>query len=355
MKRRKFLSRCAAAGLSAALCDWSIGKNQVESPLDAASNTAGLLIADPHAHPHQLHGSRSYDPSTPTTRIMKQLNMALCSFSAVGDMTFMRGRSGMPFADTISQLEKIKRLEEQGQIRLLLKSTDLPALIATRTALTGLMAVEGGDALEGNLQNLDAFHNYGVRLMTLMHERDNELGFNQRSGADGPLTPFGRRVVEKMNALGMVIDVSHAKGGTLKSIIEASAKPLIDTHTSPCLPGEEDSGSRRLRTWPEMEAIARTGGLVCTWPLAYSGKNSQRTTLKHWAEEIVLMKARLGIEHCGLGTDGGGGLPRFVKGWGSIASLPDLIGEMRDAGLTQEDIAAYVGGNFLRLLGECMA
>jgi microsomal dipeptidase-like Zn-dependent dipeptidase len=69
----------------------------------------------------------------------------------------------------------------------------------------------------------------------------------------------------------------------------------------------------------------------------------------------VLMKSRLGIEHCGLGTDGGGGLPRLIKGWDSIASLPQLIVAMRDVGLTQDDIAAYVGGNFLRVLGKCLA
>ena len=355
MNRRHFLGRCATAGLAAALGDRCIGGEQGRSAAAAAATSVNLLIADPHAHPEWLHGGRSFDRSTPTLDIMKQLNMALCACSAVGDMTYMRGRSGMPFADTKNQLEKVRRWEEQGHIRLLARAADLPALIAARKIPSGLMAIEGGDALEGQLHNLDAFHACGVRLMTLMHERDNEIGFNQRSGADGPLTPFGVRVVERMNAIGMVVDVSHAKAGTLKSIIEVSAKPLLDSHTSPFLPGEENSGSRRLRTWPEMESIARTGGLVCTWPLAYSGKNSQRTTLKHWAEEIVLMKARLGIEHCGLGTDGGGGLPRFVEGWESIASLPALIVEMREAGLTQEDIAAYVGGNFLRLLGKSLA
>lgn len=53
------------------------------------------------------------------------------------------------------------------------------------------MAIEGGDALEGRLENLDAFHDDGVRLLTLVHDRDNELGYNQRSGNDGPLSRFG--------------------------------------------------------------------------------------------------------------------------------------------------------------------
>lgn len=350
MERRNFLHCCTAAGLAAA-----VGAPVTALASEKKADVIDLLIADPHAHPYQLFGSRSFDRSTPTIEIMQQINMALCAFSAVGDMTYMRGRFGTPFADTLGQLGQVKRLEEKGQIRLILKTADLPSLQAPRQTIAGLMTIEGGDALEGQLKNLDVFHDYGVLLMTLMHERDNELGFNQRSSTDGPLTAFGIQVVERMNQLGMVVDVAHASPTSLKAIAAISALPLVDSHTSLVLPDEERQPSRRLRTWQEMELIARSGGIVCTWPFAYAGKNSERMTLQHWAEEIVLMKARLGIEHCGLGTDGGGGLPRFIKGWNSIADLPALIDAMRAAGLSQADIAAYVGGNFLRILGKCLA
>lgn len=94
--------------------------------------------------------------------------------------------------------------------------------------------------------------------------------------------------------------------------------------------------------------------MICTWPFAYVGKLSERTTLRHWAEEIAMMKSRLGIEHCGLGTDGGGGLLRVVDGWNSIESLPRLIEAMREAGLSQNDVSDFVGGNFLRVLHKCL-
>ena len=354
MDRRKFLACCAASGLSSALCAPASGNVPEDAFADQAKKTRGFLIADAHAHPYQLHGSRSYDSSTPTIATMKSLGMALCSFSAVGDMSYYRGRSGSPFGDTQNQLRQVRHLEEKGELRLVLSSADVQSLAASPTVTRGLMAIEGGDALEGKLPSLDTFHQEGVRLMTLVHDRDNEIGYNQRSGTDGPLTPFGIRVIERMNALGMVVDVAHAKTASLKGIAEVCSAPLVDSHTSPFLPGEEGSGPRRFRTWPEMELVARSGGVVCTWPLAYSGKNSERTTLGQWAEEIVHMKARLGIEHCGLGTDGGGGLPRFISGWESIASLPELISALRQAGLSEDDIAAFVGGNFLRVLGKCL-
>jgi microsomal dipeptidase-like Zn-dependent dipeptidase len=348
LDRRNFLIRVGTAGLASSIATLGYGSEQ-----GAAENVAGPLIADPHAHPFQFFGSRSTDRTTPTLELLQDANVALCAFAAVGDMTYQRGRIGMPFSDTVRQLEQVRHLEEKGQLGLVRKATDVLTLSAHK-ACHGLMAIEGADALEGQLKNLDSFYAYGVRQITLLHERNNELGFNQRSREDGPLTRFGIETVERMNSLGMVVDVAHASTETLKSIAATTTQPLVDSHTSPFLPGEEGTGSRRLRTWQEMEWVAKTGGVVCTWPFAYVGKSSERTTLRHWAEEISMMKSRLGIEHCGLGTDGGGGLPRVVDGWKSIASLPRLMDAMRGVGLSQSDVAAIVGGNFLRVLSKCL-
>lgn len=82
------------------------------------------------------------------------------------------------------------------------------------------------------------------------------------------LTRAGRKVVERMQDLGMVIDVAHAHPITLKQITEMSSKPLVDSHTSPC-PVEDSSKCGRFRTWKDMELVAKTGGVVCTWPWAY--------------------------------------------------------------------------------------
>lgn len=354
MEKRKFLAYLATYGLSSAFPSLAHGTNNGPAFLEAKQVKDVLLIADAHAHPYGLLRRRSYDSSTPTIEIMKAVGMTLSSFSAVGDMVRYPGGLGMPFNDTQQQLRNVRRWDESGELRLVLKSSDIQSLTSSRAVVGGLMAIEGGDALEGRLQNLNTFYDYGVRLMTIMHEHDNEIGYNQRSGSDGPLTPFGVQVIERMNKLGMVVDVAHANTSTLKSIAEICAGPLIDSHTSLLAPGGDRSGGRRLRTWEEMEIIANTGGVVCTWPLAYVGSHSQRTTLEHWAKEIVQMKARLGIEHCGLGTDGGGGLPRLIEGWESIASVPKLVAALQVAGLTNEDIAAFVGGNFLRLLNGCL-
>jgi microsomal dipeptidase-like Zn-dependent dipeptidase len=225
MQRRQFLRYCAA-GICATGGDFAVGSAQAEEFSADQKLLAGLLIADPHAHPYPLFASRNHDPATPTIEIMTSLGMALCSFSAVGDMAYRRNRLSSPFSDTQNQLRQVERLLEEGQLKLLLKSADLKTLVAAAEIPRGLMAIEGGDALGGSLDNLNAFFQQGVRLITVMHDRDNEIGFNQRSGEDGALTPFGVQVIERMNALGMVVDVAHAKTATLKSIAGVCATPL---------------------------------------------------------------------------------------------------------------------------------
>ena len=335
---------CVAAGASVAFGACVESKaNLTQADRD---HLRGLTIVDAHAHPYQL-ATRQYDPSTPTCELMNSVGMVACSFSAVGDLVRYGGRSGSAYSDTLDQLQSVLRLERKQEVRRILSSADL----TVSNPLPGaIMAIEGGDALEGRLENVAAFYDLGVRMMTLVHDHDNGIGFNCRSNSDGPLTHFGIQVVERMNQIGMLIDVAHARTKTLKSIAAVSAAPLIDSHTSPLPYGIEPSQPVRLRTWTEMEWIAKTGGMICTWPLATSGGLLQRTTLKHWGEEIALMKSRLGIEHCGFGSDSGGGLPKKVKGWVSYGSIPRLIDAMGEAGLSRNDVFAYFGGNLLGLL-----
>jgi microsomal dipeptidase-like Zn-dependent dipeptidase len=97
---------------------------------------------------------------------------------------------------------------------------------------------------------------------------------------------------------GMRIIDAHAHSTTLKQIAEMSGRPLVDSHTSPC-PAEDSIKCGRFRTWKDMERVAKTGGVVCTWPWAYQWGSTARKTFLDWAKEIQEMKKRLGMEHVG--------------------------------------------------------
>ena len=152
-----------------------------------------------------------------------------------------------------------------------------------------------------------------------------------------------------MEEIGMVVDVAHAGPTTFRDILSVVTKPVIDSHTNPCAGDHERS---RMRPWKEMELVARTGGVTCTWPYAY--KTLPRKTVADWAKEIVEMKQNLGIEHVGLGTDGGGNIVNLVEGYRDERDIGNLAAAMLEVGLSKDDVAAYMGGNVLRVLKQCI-
>lgn len=325
---------------------------------------AGILVADAHAHPDQFYAEnpRKIDRSSTLAAIVES-RMTLSVFAAVGDSLYLRQdkTQGNEYYSTKAQLERVRRLAAAGKIKLVLRSSDLPDSVASASPPCAVLAIEGGDPLQGDPVRLDDFYNVGARMITLVHYHNNELGDammphpgKSLGPANNGLTSAGRKVVEKMQSLGMIVDVAHADLTTLKQVADISRKPIIDSHTSPLVSSQGSEGRRR-RTWEEMELVARTGGVVCTWPLALSRDGVNRKTFAHWAQEILEMKGRLGIAHVGLGTDGGGNLPARIAAYRDVRDLDLLAAAMLDVGLSREDLASYMGGNFLRVLRECLA
>jgi membrane dipeptidase len=344
MDRRAFLNVSILGSTVWALDKFNIFPTDL-SVQEGGAFLKGFSIWDAHAHPHSFFSDKS-DPTTPTISMMKEAGVAVCVFAAVGDLA-LNNRSRSPGVgakfDTARQLDRLKGWVKSEAIKLIKNSSDLDHL--QPDDLGAIVGIEGGDALEGRIENLDYFfEEYGVRLITLMHDTNNAIGRHQRAPAEEEgLTPFGRNVVERMNRMGMIVDVAHAQINTLRDITRGTNKPVVDSHTGI---SEEKYPFARHRSWEEMEWVAKTGGMICTWPLSFA----DRRTLADWAKEITAMRSRLGIAHVGLGTDGGGRLPQTLEGYKNIADLPKLVKVMREAGLDQFDIRAYCGGNFQRLV-----
>jgi microsomal dipeptidase-like Zn-dependent dipeptidase len=357
MNRRQFLRYSALCGLSVSLGSFSAQSSSASKNDQPLSKR--LQIIDAHAHPDRyVFHSRPTD-HTSTLRAIQKLGMVASCFAAVGDSVFLnQGRvPGTEYHSTKTQLEWwLKGIVKSGKVKLVLKALDVPAVSDGDRPPGAILAIEGGDALRGDPDAVNEFYRLGVRIITLIHYRNNELGDTMRmwrnlspgSPSNG-LTLAGRKVVERMQDLGIVVDVAHAHAATLKQIAEMSSRPLVDSHTNPC-PVEDPLQCGRSRTWKEMERIAKTDGVVCTWPLAYTRGATTRITFSDWAKEILEMKNRLGIEHVGLGTDGGGDLPGLIDGYRDIGDLLKLVRAMQEAGFSHAEIAAYLGGNFHRVL-----
>ena len=363
MNRRRFLQKSAVWGVS-----WAFGgliSSCAQAPPKPAPDQAilqGLRIIDPHAHPDQFHTLRPnrIDDSSTLEKI-RAVGMAASAFAAVGDLGFFSRSSFVPFYQgSLAQLQTVLNLVKAGKVKLVLKVADVPRVLNPGAPPGAILAIEGGDPLEGKPERVDEFYRMGVRIITVVHYRNNELGdvmapygaLNPGSYNNG-LTPAGRRVIERMQEVGMVVDVAHAHPKTLKDIAEMNPRNLLDSHTSAC-PTQDLRRCHRQRTWTDMELIAQTGGVICTWPFAFERPDQRRKTFADWAAEILEMKKRLGMDHVGLGTDGGGSIPRFIEGYRDVGDLPRLATAMREIGLSPEDIKAYMGGNVYRVLQKCI-
>jgi membrane dipeptidase len=363
LNRRRFLKVLGFSALALGSRDASAFFGSPGVTDEQKALLKGLQIIDAHAHPDQYRIDHRFIDNSSTVQAMTEMGMAASVFSAVGDRGYLsRGRMpGSEHQSTMIQLDFWKDgILKSGQVKLILKTSDISRNTVPGGVPGCILAIEGGDPLAGDPGRVKPFYEYGVRLITLIHYSNNQLGdcMKNWTGMDpGPrnngLTAAGRKVIERMQELGMVVDVAHADSLTLKHIGEVTQRPLVDSHTHPCsLDDAKKCG--RFRTWKDMEVVAKTGGVVCTWTWGLTRGKTKRETFRDWAAEIMEMKKRIGMEHVGLGTDGGGGIPQFVEGYRDIRDLSRLVRAMQEAGFTREEIAAYMGGNTFRVLEACI-
>jgi membrane dipeptidase len=351
MDRRTFLKGMSTGCLSLAAGGAPVigaAEGQGTDPL------AGLAIVDAHAHPNSFFGSRRTDRSS-TLESIVALGMAASSFSALGDrQTRERGPWQAEAMNAVRlQLDWVRDLAAAGKVRLVRNAAELLVPAPGRPP-GAILALEGAHPVGEDPDKVNALHEQGVRIVTLMHYAMSDLGdcMTCRS-AHGGLSPAGRKVVERMQRLGILVDVAHADFRTTRQIVEAMDRPVVDSHTSLC-PESDDSICGRLRSWNDMERIAKKGGVICTWPLAYTRPNAKRETFRDWALELLEMKRRLGVANLGIGTDGGGSLPALVQGYQDVRDLATLARTLRDVGFAHEDIAAVFGGNFRRVFQQAV-
>jgi membrane dipeptidase len=362
MNRRQFLRYSAVWG--GALVAGNLISSCAQAPIHSAlnENMKDLKIIDAHAHPDQfyLYKEPHFDRSSSLDGIVA-IGMAASSFAVVGDLgSISHGYySGSEYYITRIQLMEAERLIKTGKVKLVLKSSDVPQKSARGLPPGAILSIEGGDPLEGRVEMVDEFHRLGIRMITLVHYNNNELGDIMMGWRGTPAAPkhnglsqAGRKIVERMQDLGIMVDVAHASSTMLRQVADMSVRPLVDSHTCLCL-NDDSSKCYRSRTWSDMERVAKTGGVVCTWPLGYKYGPYVRNSYLDWAREILAMKEKLGIEHVGLGTDGGGGVTP-ISGYRDVRDLVNLIAAMKEVGLSSEDIKNYMGGNFFRILQQCI-
>ncbi|PID20513.1 diguanylate cyclase [Sporosarcina sp. P3] len=210
-------------------------------------------------------------------------------------------KNGLKWDDVIYLLGmRYADIQRQSTVFIARSYNDLTkAKQLKQTAL--LPSLEAASILENELDRVDILYGFGIRCMGITYNEANTLGSGLIEQRDGGLTNFGRRVVERMNTLGMIIDISHCGDQTSLDVIAESRDPVFMTH----------AGARALWNTPRMkpdnvlQACAEKGGIigVCAAPNTTLTKRSPKHSIQSVMEHFEYLVGLVGINHVGFGPD----------------------------------------------------
>lgn len=233
-----------------------------------------------------------------------------------------------------------------GEVVLCDRPSELPAV--KRSGRKAVMrGIENGYAIGRDLSNIARYRKMGVVYMTLCHNGDNDICDSARgNGEHGGLSTFGRDVVREMNAVGMLIDLSHAAESTFWQVLELSEKPVVCSHSS-C---RALCNHPRNLTDEQMKAIAGKGGVVQVTMYGGFLREDGKATLADYINHLEHAIMVAGIDHVGIGTDFDG--DGAVIGCSSAAQLLNVTRELLRRGYSESDIEKIWGTNWLRVMSE---
>lgn len=247
------------------------------------------------------------------------------------------------------QAEKLHAFAHRsaGQLVLVKTRKDLAAFLAQRKLqpqlVAGMLAMEGMHPLEGRLANVDEFFAAGYRMLAPTHFFDNELGGSAHGITKAGLTEFGASVLQRMQTLGMIVDLAHASPKMIDDILRLATRPLVASHTGV----KGTCASPRNLSDEHLRGIAATGGVVGIglWEGAVCAENVQATVaaMRYTANLI-------GVDHVGLGSDFDGAIRAPLD----VSGMAQITHALLVAGFEHEEIYKIMGGNVLRVLSQVL-
>lgn len=251
------------------------------------------------------------------------------------------------------------------------------------------MGMENGAPIEGDLENIDYFYNRGIRYITLTHSKDNHIcdSSYDTTGTWKGLSPFGKEVVRRMNHTGIMVDVSHISDDAFYQVMELSQTPVIASHSS-CRAFTPEF--ERNMNDDMLKALAKNNGVIQInfgssfldagirqkiqesqqeiyrimdslgieedsaeeeeFIAEYTKENPVLLAdVKTVADHIAHVKALIGIDHVGLGSDFDGVGPTLPTGLKDVSQYPNLIRELLFRGYSKSEIEKICYKNVFRV------
>ena len=214
--------------------------------------------------------------------------------------------------------------------------------------IAAVIGVEGGHAIENNLDNLATLYEQGMRYMTITWNNSTSWAVSaqdSRSATVG-LSEFGKSVIRMMDSLGVIIDISHTGIKTIQDILQVTTNPIVATH----------SGVRAIRNHyrnlydSQIIDIANSGGVIGVVfypPFLTTGTAYIDNVIQH----IDYIKNLVGIDYVAIGSDFDG-IEVTPVGLEDVTKFPALTLKLLEHGYSQEEVEKILGGNFMRVFEQ---
>jgi len=284
------------------------------------------------------------------------------------------------------------------RIELAYSPDDVKRIVANNK-LAAMIGIENGFVIGKDLDLLNYYYELGARYMTLVHNGHNDLGDSAQPReqlGDGPtehngLSEFGAAAVQRMNQLGMMVDVSHVSKQTALDAINISAAPVIASHSSvsgvyahprnlddetldkikakngvvqivaynsylKAVPEEFTEARRALNTLygfegrPDIETLDEKLRAEYLRELEELNQQFPGANVSDLVDHIDYTVKRIGIDHVGISSDFGGG--GGIEGWRNAGETANVTLELIKRGYNPEQIDKLWGGNLLRVWTE---
>ncbi len=252
-------------------------------------------------------------------------------------------------ARALHQARQLEVVEQKAsdQFRIIKTAADLELYLTQRQQnqqiTAGLLGLEGAQAFEGKIENVDALYKAGFRIIGLAHFFDNEVGGSAHGVKRNGLTPLGEKVLQRMDDLHMVVDLAHASPQTIDDVLGKTQRPVLVSHSG--VQGTCDN-ARNLSD-RNLKKITQTGGLIGIgfWETAVCGQDVDALV-----RAIRYTSDLVGVEHVALGSDFDGAVQMPFD----VSHMSRITDALRKANFSDTDIQKIMGLNVIDLLKQTL-
>jgi membrane dipeptidase len=237
-------------------------------------------------------------------------------------------------------------IQNSSSIQLVTNVKDIMSTV-DEGKIAAILSIEGADVIEGRPSILRIFHKLGVRMVGLVHSRRNLLADGVADArTNSGLSTLGVEVVEELQRLGLIIDVSHLNDPGFWDVLNRVKSPVIASHSN-C---RAICSHPRNLTDDQIQALAQRGGVIGI-NFAPSFIHPTNATVVRLVDHIDHIVDVAGVEHVGLGSDFDG-IASTPKGLYDVSQMPCITQELIQRHYSDADIRKILGLNHLRVFKQ---